>query len=133
MPSLPRVAVILAGGEGRRLWPASTPQRPKQFLRLFGGRTLLEATWERARAVPDLEDVLAVKRAEQLRDLALLGPVEQPHQVPAEHSDAAGGQSREGVGGRTGGPGGRFRCTHTIHGGCSTRDVKFDGPAPPVR
>lgn len=31
-----RVAVILAGGEGRRLWPASTPQRPKQFLRLFG-------------------------------------------------------------------------------------------------
>lgn len=63
MPSLPRVAVILAGGEGRRLWPASTPQRPKQFLRLFGGRTLLEATWERARAVPDLEDVWVVTGA----------------------------------------------------------------------
>ncbi|HEY8487531.1 MAG TPA: mannose-1-phosphate guanylyltransferase, partial [Thermaerobacter sp.] len=63
MPVLPRIAVILAGGEGRRLWPASTPQRPKQFLRLFGGRTLLEATWERARAVPGLSDVWVVTGA----------------------------------------------------------------------
>jgi len=55
-----RVAVILAGGEGRRLWPASTPERPKQFLRLFGDRTLLEATWERARAVPGVDDVWLV-------------------------------------------------------------------------
>ncbi|QIA26669.1 NTP transferase domain-containing protein [Thermaerobacter sp. PB12/4term] len=63
MPGLPRVAVILAGGEGRRLWPASTPRRPKQFLRLFGGRTLLEATWERARAVPGVVDVWVVTGA----------------------------------------------------------------------
>lgn len=63
MPALPRIAVILAGGEGRRLWPASTPQRPKQFLRLFGGRTLLEATWERARAVPGIRDVWVVTGA----------------------------------------------------------------------
>ena len=63
MPPLPRIAVILAGGEGRRLWPASTPQRPKQFLRLFGGKTLLEATWERARAVPGIEDVWVVTGA----------------------------------------------------------------------
>ena len=60
MGTLPRVAVILAGGEGRRLWPASTPRRPKQFLRLFGGRTLLEATWERARAVPGVDDIWVV-------------------------------------------------------------------------
>ncbi|HEY8416175.1 MAG TPA: mannose-1-phosphate guanylyltransferase [Thermaerobacter sp.] len=55
-----RVAVILAGGEGRRLWSASTAERPKQFLRLFGDRTLLEATWERARAVPGVDDVWLV-------------------------------------------------------------------------
>lgn len=60
MARLPRVAVILAGGEGRRLWPASTPRRPKQFLRLFGGQSLLEATWDRAWAVPGVQDVWVV-------------------------------------------------------------------------
>jgi mannose-1-phosphate guanylyltransferase len=29
-----RVAVILAGGVGERFWPLSTPERPKQLLRL---------------------------------------------------------------------------------------------------
>ena len=29
-----RVAVIMAGGSGTRFWPVSTPERPKQFLRL---------------------------------------------------------------------------------------------------
>lgn len=40
--------VILAGGKGERLWPASTPERPKPFLPLGGkGRSLLRATYER--------------------------------------------------------------------------------------
>jgi mannose-1-phosphate guanylyltransferase / mannose-6-phosphate isomerase len=30
--------IIMAGGSGTRLWPASTPARPKQLLRLGGGR-----------------------------------------------------------------------------------------------
>lgn len=29
-----RAAVIMAGGSGTRFWPVSTPERPKQFLRL---------------------------------------------------------------------------------------------------
>lgn len=42
--------VILAGGRGRRLWPASRGARPKQFLDLFGtGRTLLQTTYDRFR------------------------------------------------------------------------------------
>ncbi|MGB0719946.1 MAG: sugar phosphate nucleotidyltransferase, partial [Bdellovibrionales bacterium] len=36
--------VILAGGEGRRLRPLTSPDRPKPFLKLFGGRSLLQAT-----------------------------------------------------------------------------------------
>ncbi|MFH1609922.1 MAG: mannose-1-phosphate guanylyltransferase [Candidatus Bipolaricaulota bacterium] len=41
-------AVILAGGKGERLWPASAPDRPKPFLPLApGGRTLLRATYDR--------------------------------------------------------------------------------------
>ena len=33
-------AVILAGGSGERFWPLSTPEQPKQFLRVFGGESL---------------------------------------------------------------------------------------------
>jgi len=40
-------ATIMAGGTGTRFWPESRAARPKQFLRLFGGRTMLRATFER--------------------------------------------------------------------------------------
>ena len=41
------VPVILSGGEGRRLWPLSSPERPKQFLALAGDETLLQQTVRR--------------------------------------------------------------------------------------
>lgn len=44
--------IILAGGVGRRLWPASREQRPKQFIDFFGvGRTLLQLTYDRFAAI----------------------------------------------------------------------------------
>lgn len=40
--------VILAGGRGKRLWPCSREQQPKQFLDFFGtGRTQLQQTYDR--------------------------------------------------------------------------------------
>lgn len=42
-----RAVLILAGGAGTRLWPLSTDARPKQFLELFGGQSLLQKTFER--------------------------------------------------------------------------------------
>lgn len=42
-------AVILAGGAGERFWPASREKRPKPFLEVVDGRSLLEATVRRAR------------------------------------------------------------------------------------
>lgn len=40
--------VILAGGEGKRLWPSSRRDKPKQFIDFFGtGRTLLQTTYDR--------------------------------------------------------------------------------------
>lgn len=40
-------AVIMAGGNGERFWPLSTPERPKQFLDLFGGRALIRQAVDR--------------------------------------------------------------------------------------
>jgi mannose-1-phosphate guanylyltransferase len=56
----PVVAVVLAGGTGTRLYPASRSDRPKQFLPLAGEKSLLERTVSRAREVTD--EVVVVTR-----------------------------------------------------------------------
>ncbi|MDA8387515.1 MAG: mannose-1-phosphate guanylyltransferase/mannose-6-phosphate isomerase [Nitrospiraceae bacterium] len=40
-------AVIMAGGRGTRFWPVSRETFPKQFLRIFGEKTLLQGTIDR--------------------------------------------------------------------------------------
>jgi mannose-1-phosphate guanylyltransferase len=48
-----RAAVILAGGAGTRLRPLSSDENPKQFLKLFDGKSLIQLTWDRlARELP---------------------------------------------------------------------------------
>lgn len=42
------VPVILSGGSGTRLWPMSTPERPKQLLALTAEHTMLQLTAVRA-------------------------------------------------------------------------------------
>jgi len=46
MPQL-IVPVILAGGQGTRLWPMSRAARPKQFLQLVGSSSLFQQTLQR--------------------------------------------------------------------------------------
>jgi mannose-1-phosphate guanylyltransferase len=46
--------VILAGGGGTRLYPLSTPSRPKPFLPLLGERSLFRRTIERVLEGPEL-------------------------------------------------------------------------------
>jgi mannose-1-phosphate guanylyltransferase len=53
-------AVIMAGGVGSRFWPASTRQFPKQFLHLFGERTMIQNTVDRLERVIPKERVLVV-------------------------------------------------------------------------
>lgn len=46
-------AVIMAGGSGTRFWPLSRRSRPKQFLELTGGRSLIQMAHDRCRpAIP---------------------------------------------------------------------------------
>ncbi len=56
--------VVLAGGGGTRLWPLSTPERPKPFLPLLGEETLLQRTVARLEPLVDPETVriLAARR-----------------------------------------------------------------------
>lgn len=54
-------AVILAGGKGERLWPASIPTRPKFFLPLAeGGRSLIQATYDRIAPLVGEENIYIV-------------------------------------------------------------------------
>jgi mannose-1-phosphate guanylyltransferase len=52
-----RTALLLAGGAGTRLWPLSSDENPKQFLRLFGGESLLRKTWNRVAAMIPAEAI----------------------------------------------------------------------------
>lgn len=57
--------VIMAGGIGSRLWPVSTPQRPKQFIDLLGiGKTMIQLTVERFMPVCDLKNYWVVTSAD---------------------------------------------------------------------
>ena len=48
------LSVILSGGAGTRLWPASRAMYPKQLLSLAGDKTMLQATALRAAGLPGL-------------------------------------------------------------------------------
>lgn len=52
--------VILAGGQGTRLWPVSRPEHPKPLIRLTGGLSLLQETVRRAAAVPGADRPIIV-------------------------------------------------------------------------
>jgi mannose-1-phosphate guanylyltransferase len=58
-------AVIMAGGGGTRLHPLSRPERPKPFLPLLGGETLIQATDRRLRALTDDITVVTERRFER--------------------------------------------------------------------
>jgi len=60
-------AVILAGGSGTRLWPLSRMHLPKQFLRLQGDKTMLDATVHRLAPLIKQQDVLIVTGAEHAK------------------------------------------------------------------
>ena len=50
--------VILAGGRGRRLWPASRNAYPKQFIDFFGtGKTMLQSTVDRVCKIIPKENI----------------------------------------------------------------------------
>ncbi|MFP4614042.1 MAG: sugar phosphate nucleotidyltransferase, partial [Spirochaetaceae bacterium] len=58
--------IIMAGGAGTRLWPASTRERPKQLMDPGLGMSLLEATIRRAAALETAGEIVIVTAAGQV-------------------------------------------------------------------
>jgi mannose-1-phosphate guanylyltransferase len=77
-------ALILAGGGGTRLWPASRRKRPKQLLTLGGDETLLAATYRRAQALFSIERTLIVTAADQADAIRAALPGLPPDNLIAE-------------------------------------------------
>ncbi|MBR2233927.1 MAG: mannose-1-phosphate guanylyltransferase [Prevotella sp.] len=78
--------IILAGGRGKRLWPSSRMEKPKQFVDFFGtGRTQLQSTYDRMMAFIPKENIyvctcenFTALTHEQLPDLPIDNIFEEP-------------------------------------------------------
>lgn len=71
-------AVVLAGGSGERFWPLSTKEKPKQFLNVFGGASLLRQSVTRLEKLASPEGLFVITA----KDLVGLTRKELP-EVPA--------------------------------------------------
>jgi mannose-1-phosphate guanylyltransferase/mannose-6-phosphate isomerase len=61
--------VIMCGGAGTRLWPASRPSTPKQFLALAGDRSMFQDTASRVMGVEDFAGLIVVGGARHERTI----------------------------------------------------------------
>jgi mannose-1-phosphate guanylyltransferase len=78
--------VIMAGGGGSRLWPLSRQHRPKQFLDLGSGKTLLEHAYHRAATLADSQRIYVAtteQYREQVRQLLPHMPADNMFYEPA--------------------------------------------------
>ena len=53
-------AVIIAGGKGERFWPFSTKEKPKQLLKIYSDRSMLQDTIERVTGFVPISQTLIV-------------------------------------------------------------------------
>ncbi len=64
MKQSPLIPVILCGGVGSRLWPVSRSERPKPFIRLADGQSLLQKAWLRAAGLTGVKEIFTVSNKE---------------------------------------------------------------------
>ena len=73
--------VILAGGKGRRLWPCSREQKPKQFIDFFGtGRSQLQQAYDRMVRIVPRENIYICTQVEYAHWVT-----EQVPELPADN------------------------------------------------
>ena len=79
------IPLIMCGGAGTRLWPASREVRPKQFLPLFGARSTFQDTLKRVSDAGLFERPIIITNAayrfmvlEQLAEIGIEADLEDP-------------------------------------------------------
>ncbi len=75
-----RVAAIMAGGRGERLWPRSRTHLPKQFLSIGEGASFLQQTYERLTGMARVDEVIVLTAADTVELVH-----EQLPTLPASH------------------------------------------------
>jgi len=60
------VPVIISGGAGSRLWPASRQSHPKPFLKVADGHSLIQHTALRAASIQDVVELVTVTSRDHL-------------------------------------------------------------------
>lgn len=61
-----KYVLILAGGNGTRLWPISIEKKPKQFLNLYGQEIMINETIKRIEKRFDYENIFIIVNERQL-------------------------------------------------------------------
>ena len=78
-------ALVMAGGHGKRLWPLSTPKKPKPFLKLIPGKkTLLEETLLRLKSVIPAKQIFLIGNQDRLALLRQFGSPVPKEQIIGE-------------------------------------------------
>lgn len=78
-----RIAVVLAGGSGSRLYPISTEDKPKQFLKLLSNNMMIEDTIDRISDIYDHESIYIntiCKYSEYIKELPYRSLIEEKRQ-----------------------------------------------------
>ncbi len=73
-------ALIMAGGVGSRFWPRSKKKTPKQLLKIFGERTMIQETVKRLEGIVKNENIFVITNKIQKT-----GVLTQLSQLPVEN------------------------------------------------
>jgi mannose-1-phosphate guanylyltransferase len=65
--------LIVCGGSGTRLWPRSRKKTPKQFINLFGEKTIFSQTMDRARNLAPDERIFVITIADYVDEVLAQG------------------------------------------------------------
>src|SRR3954471_12464366 len=79
-----RYVLIMAGGSGKRLWPLSRQDMPKQLLRVVGGKSLLRIAYERLDGIVPPDQVLVCTGADYADTVAAELPELKPANILGE-------------------------------------------------
>jgi len=78
-------AVIMAGGVGSRFWPRSREKSPKQLLKIFGEKTMIQNTVDRLQGLIENKNIFVVTNkiqkeeiCKQLADIPVENILEEP-------------------------------------------------------